>query len=180
VNLIDEAESLILHQFAQSPRLKALVRSLTKPFEEVLENIESLCDGRYIDEAWGARLDILGKIIGQPRMGMDDETYKAWISVGIRLNIGSGTSLDVLNILRILLGKIHFNMLEYWCGDLFFVIFAPPKVPLHALFEITRRATPIGIQCHFVKADMNQSFRFDTKPFSDTHFAEFFEENVHE
>jgi hypothetical protein len=32
--LVDEAESLLLHQFSQSPKLKALIRSLVKPFAE--------------------------------------------------------------------------------------------------------------------------------------------------
>ena len=35
--------------------------------------------GRYIEEAAGERLDVLGQLVGQPRLGMNDDDYRAWI-----------------------------------------------------------------------------------------------------
>ena len=59
MNLIDEAESLMLHQFKNSPKLNGLIRSLVAPLGEVDQLLQSMHHGRYIDEAASHRLDIL-------------------------------------------------------------------------------------------------------------------------
>jgi hypothetical protein len=178
VNLIDEAESLLLHQFTDSPKLIKLIRSLVTPLEEVATNIESLKEGRFIDQAHGRRLDILGHIVGQQRRGMSDEDYQAWIQVGIKLNSSSGSLEDILGILRILLGaKAQVLIYEYAPNDVVFTFFNRSKNSIRALFEITRSAVPIGTTCHFVCADLSETFRLDMSAFSQTKLSEFFKED---
>jgi hypothetical protein len=178
MNLIDEAESLLLYQFSHSPKLKALVKNLIKPFQELLDSIEALHHGQYIKDAHGPRLDILGAIVGQPRRNMDDSDYRAWIDVGIKLNNGSGTAEDVLTILKILYRNSADFLMHEHRNDIYFTLFKRPIAPMGAVFDIVQSATPITTTCHFICADGEPSFRFDVAPFEPSTLADFYEENL--
>ena len=194
MNLIDEAESLMLHQFRNSTKLIGLIRSLVAPLEEVDQLIQSMHQGRYINDATAHRLDILGRIVGQPRNGMDDDDYRAWIKVAIKLNIGSGNIADLLAILSILYGKNpDVELQERPPNNLVFSFFSLPHAPLKALFAILSSACPVSTKCSFIRADVGASaasirlaglephkakqiFRFDLSPFPESFFADFFKE----
>jgi hypothetical protein len=179
MTLMEEAESLILHQFAKSPKLNGLIRSLVKPFQEVLDQIEAMHHGRYIDTAHGQSLDVLGDIVGQSRQYMADGDYRPWIDVGIKLNSCTGTPEDVSGILRILYGhKPQVFMHEYHPHHVVFIFFALPKISSKALLGILRSAAPVTTVCHFIRADMGSTFRFDDSPLIEPHFADFFTENI--
>jgi hypothetical protein len=180
MNLMDEAETLVLHQFSGSPKLLGLIRTLVKPFQDILDDIEQLNHGRYIDQAIGHRLDVLGAIVGQSRRGLSDEDYRAWIKVGIRLNQGSGSSEDIFAILAIIYHPKPsvLSMREYTSGDVFFFFFTLPKAPFTALVNIVRSATPVTTTCHFIRADAEPSLRFDIMPFEGSKWADFYEEKL--
>ena len=179
MTLLEEAESLILHQFSRSPKLKGVVRCLVKPFQDALEELEKLHRGQYIKQAYGQTLDVIGSIVGQERLEMSDEDYRPWIKVGIKLNTGAGTPEDSLGILNILYGaRPPVLMHEYEPNDVAFTLFALPKAPLKTLVNIIRHAAPVGTACHVIRADTAPTFRFATSPFTESHLAEFIEENL--
>jgi hypothetical protein len=179
MNLCEEAESLLLYQFSQSAKLKALVRGLVEPFRIADDELHKLRHGRYIDEASGHTLDIIGSIVGQPRHNMKDGDYRAWITVGILLNQSSGTPEDVLAILNILYRlKPNFIMHEYQPNDVVFTLLTLPMAPVKAVFDIVRSASPVCTVCHFIRADKEPAFRFDVGSFSSSHFADYFLEDI--
>lgn len=176
MSLVAEAKSLMLHQFENSPNLNALVGALVKPLQSLADEIERLGDGRYISAAQDNRLDILGRLVGQARLGMSDEDFKAWIKVRILLNRSSGTMENVFEILAVLFGpKPPIWINEYKPNDVVAIFFIPVKMT--AVFGIIRAALPLANHCHFMRADFAPTFRFDTSSFSESHFAEFYEEN---
>jgi hypothetical protein len=71
---------------------------------------------------------------------MGDDDYRAWIDVGIRLNIGSGTPEDVLAIISILCGKKPNVLMHEYGHDAIFTFLALPKTPLKAFFAIIQSA----------------------------------------
>lgn len=175
MTLIEEAESLILHQFAKSPKIKALVRCLVKPFQEVLDVMELLHYGGYIKHASSHRLDVLGEIVGQPRRDMNDDDYRAWIDVGIKLNDCSGTAEDIFAILALLYrSSPRMLMHEYLPNEVVFTVFARPKAPFAVMFDIIKSAAPVTTMCHFIRAESLSNFKFDVSPFSESYLAEFF------
>ena len=179
MTLLEEAESLILHQFSRSPKLKGLVRCLVRAFQDALNELEKLHGGQYIEQAYGQTLDVIGSIVGQERLEMTDEDYRPWIKVGIKLNTGAGTPEDALGILSILYGaKPPVIMHECEPNDVVFTLFAPPKSPLKTQVKILRHAAPVGTACHVIRAHSLPTFRFDTSPFTKSHLAEFVEENL--
>lgn len=202
MNLLDEAESLILHQFSQSPKLNGLVRALVMPFEETLEHLEKLHHGRYIEEAQGKTLDIIGDIVDFERQNMSDEEYRIWLKVVILLNHSQGTANDVMAILHVLFGaRPAIQVDEYAPNIAMFTFFKYPDVPTKTLFSIIRRAVPITTTCKFVDASpgtstpknsinasvLNDSqnqplptFQLDVSRFDESVFADFFREEIYE
>lgn len=202
MTLLEEAESLILYQFSQSPKFNGLVRGLVTPFQEVLDHVERLHNGRYIDEAKGHALDVIGDIVDFERQNMRDEEYRIWLKVAILLNQSQGTADGVLAILQVLFGdRPALQLDEYAPNVAMFTFFRYPDVPTKILFSIIRRAVPLTTKCQFVDAspgiashengtsvmglknNHNQelpTFQLDASRFDESIFADFFREKIHE
>ena len=57
---------------------------------------------RVVGVAVGAQLDVLGRIVGEARLGDPDANYRLRIKAGILLNVSSGTPEELLAIFRLL------------------------------------------------------------------------------
>jgi hypothetical protein len=198
MDLLEEAESLILYQFSQSLKFNGLIRGLVTPFQEALDHVEKLHHGRYIEEGHGYTLDVIGDIVDFKRQDMRDEDYRVWLKVVILLNHSHGTANGVLAILQVLFGdRPDIQMDEYSPNVVMFTFFKYPTVPTKILFSIMRRALPLTTKCQFVDASSGASslenrinatgfnsdrdqtlptFQLDVSGFDDSVFADFFEE----
>ena len=194
MSLINEAESLLLYQFEHSKKLKNLTRALVLPFEKADIELKKLHHGRYIHEAHGSTLDIIGQIVDFPRKGMSDEDYRVWLKVAILLNNGQGTAFSIFGILQILFGeKPKIQIDEYEPNIVMFTFFEYPKFPTKILFSIIRKAVPIATKCEFVDASFSMNlnentinalsisenlppFQLDVTGFDVCAFADFFKE----
>ena len=80
----------------------ALIGAIAAGYQRVEDALWSLLVDRTLDSAAGAQLDVLGRIVGQPRNGMDDATYLIWLKVRIRVNRSSGTATDIHDVFALL------------------------------------------------------------------------------
>jgi hypothetical protein len=168
-----------------------------------LEHLEKLHNGRYIDDAKGETLDVIGAIVMFPRQSMSDADYRVWLKVAILLNNSSGTPGCVLEILRVLFGETPpIQVDEYLPNVVMFTFFKYPDVPIDILFSIIRRAVPLGTDCQFVDASPGEpepvsehcittfglkdghpslpAFQLDVTRFDESFFADFFDRRIHE
>jgi hypothetical protein len=58
-----------------------------------------------IDASEGVQLDNIGRIVGQPRNGVDDETYRLYLSARVLANKSDGTVEDIFSVMRALFGQ---------------------------------------------------------------------------
>ena len=175
MNLVEEAESLMLHQFKNAPKLKGLLRSLIQPLQTIADGVDHFSQGVHIDELSGHWLDILGGIVGQQRSGMTDEDFRTWLKIRIMLNRCNGTHEELLSILRLLLGSDYpLTLAEHKPKDVVFVFSAPLQTIAEAAFSLIKEAAPLGLKHHFINASVRNPFRFDATPFSQAQFADFF------
>lgn len=77
---------------------KKLLIALMGEFQVLEEAINQLYTGYWIDEAVGAQLDVLGKIVGQARQGFSDADYRRLIRARISVNRSKGTIEDILKV----------------------------------------------------------------------------------
>lgn len=146
-SLTREATSLLLSQFSESTKLKALIHSLVEPLEEALEAIESLRLSLYIDKASGEVLDTIGTILNQPRNNLGDADYGAWLKVRILLNNNSGTAEDIKRILSVLYAGIGGFELRESAGYLnVFLQKEPTFTTMKVIQAIIKEAVPMSVR----------------------------------
>ncbi len=98
--LVTQALALLLSQFKDTIRVKALIASYVQQLQELENAAWDLYRSRFIDEATFAQLDLLGALVGQPRNGQEDLTYRKYIKLRIFINKASGLSDEVLYVLQ--------------------------------------------------------------------------------
>ena len=98
------AQSRLVSQYADAPRVNALIAALASRTQVLEDAIADVADNRalYGDKAEGAQLDAIGALIGFERNGLDDVTYRVMIRGKIATNTSRGTLGDIENIAKTL------------------------------------------------------------------------------
>jgi hypothetical protein len=107
----------IYQQFKDDPVLVALVRDVIAPQFQALEDagqavalmlsidpVTSDPDSPLYGIGRGVQLDVIGRIVGQPRGGISDEVYRPYLRARIRTNRSSGSPDDLYAVFVALFG----------------------------------------------------------------------------
>jgi hypothetical protein len=78
--------------------LRNFLAALVSPLQEVEDAMLAILEQRSIDLAVGVQLDALGKLVGQPRLGLDDETYRRYVRARVATNRSDGNIEDVIKV----------------------------------------------------------------------------------
>lgn len=100
-----QARARMLEQFKGKPLFEGLVNVLAGRAQSVESVLYALATERGIDASVGAQLDLLGRLIGQPRGSYEDETYRLWLRVRRLVNGSSGTFSELIEIFELLSGN---------------------------------------------------------------------------
>jgi hypothetical protein len=103
----EQAYGLFLEQYAEKPRLAALLASYTQEIQELEDAIWAVRIGRFLDNAVGAQLDVIGKLVGESREGRADNVYRVLITGKIRVNWSLGRPKDVIETVRAVQGPAN-------------------------------------------------------------------------
>ncbi len=99
-DLSDEAIRLLLAQYQETPRIQALIRSVTDRAQELETAIVSASENILsLDSAEGVQLDLLGEILGEARDGRDDDPYRRALRVRVLVNRSDGTIEQLIAII---------------------------------------------------------------------------------
>jgi len=90
-----DAVALLTDRYRQ-PKISALLAAWTAEVQALELAYWDLLTKRSPATAEGAVLDLLGKIVGQPREGRTDEQYRVWISARVLVNQSSGLSRQLI------------------------------------------------------------------------------------
>lgn len=83
------------------------MRILCAPIQRLEDVLQQMLTMRTVDTALGVNLDIIGRIVGQSRVGAavsDDEVYRRYIRAKILTNKSRGLPEDLIAIARLVLG----------------------------------------------------------------------------
>lgn len=100
-----QAKALVIEQFKRSQRFNDWLGAYIGQVQDLEDALWQLYTMRGVDTAEGVQLDVLGVIVGQPRLGLDDEDYRTRIKVRIRLNRASGIADDIYAVFGLMLGN---------------------------------------------------------------------------
>lgn len=82
----------------QGNNTEKFIATLATPFQSIELMLQQLLTERSIDTAVGAQLDIIGKIVGQPRNGLDDDTYRRYCRARIATNKSNGIVENLITV----------------------------------------------------------------------------------
>lgn len=103
----DRLESRFMEQYKGKPNLLALARDVCAPqFQDLEDAFQSLLVAPSIDDGEGAVLDVIGRIIGQLRLGVDDPTYRQYLRARDRANHSTGVPEDIYAVMRAMFGAL--------------------------------------------------------------------------
>lgn len=99
----DRAVDRLAFQF-RKPNMEALIRAFCVPVQRLEDALWQLYTERFVDTAIGAQLDLIGKVVKQPRLGYLDADYRRLVKARISVNKSNGTTNNLLRVARLVLG----------------------------------------------------------------------------
>jgi hypothetical protein len=78
--------------------IEKLLAVIISPAQDIEDALQQLKTERWVDTAVGDQLDIIGRIVGQPREGRVDDDYRRFIRARIATNNSDGTFEDLITV----------------------------------------------------------------------------------
>jgi hypothetical protein len=120
---VTEAISLLTDVFRGGDVNKALLSSYIKEIQALEAAAFDVIEGRQLPTAENAQLDSIGDLVGEPRLGRDDDTYRAAIKVRIRINRSQGKAEDVIDVVRLIVGAGLFDYTEVYPAGFYVTVY---------------------------------------------------------
>ncbi len=95
------AADKLLEQFKNKPKWRAFIYSWLRPFEELRYQALRVRVELQLGNAEGDRLDMWGRILLQPRLGLDDEIYRRLLEARLAAKLSKGRSEDLIKVSRL-------------------------------------------------------------------------------
>lgn len=92
----------LLAQFQGKENIEAVLTAFLTQIQELENMFDQLLNDRTIDSASGDVLDLIGRVVGQDRMGFDDTEYRLWLKARILINKSSGTAEEIIEALYLI------------------------------------------------------------------------------
>ena len=90
----------------RKPRISAIIRGEAAQYQAIEDAYWQLLTEFGVETAIGWALDVLGKIVGEPRQGALDADYRLRVRARIRVNRSDGTIEDIIEVVRLLIGSV--------------------------------------------------------------------------
>lgn len=153
--------SLVVSQFQRSPRLLKVIEGLLDEVQRVEDAMLDVDSALDIESATGAQLDQMGLLLGERRDGLDDITYRRYLTARSMIRIGQGSTEDVIGIAATLSGGAVEYSPAYPAGYRIHLT-APVPDALKARFKARlTEATPAGVGLEVTQATSDDPFTFD-------------------
>lgn len=96
--------SRLYTQFRNKVTWEKWVVLLGRQFQDLEDATQTLFSFFDIDNVSGLQLDLIGRVVGQPRNGVSDADYRLYLRARIATNRSTGTPEDLYRVFRALFG----------------------------------------------------------------------------
>ena len=139
----EEALSLLLPQFDNSVDLRGFVKGLLASTPSFQSGLNEILAG-YSQEAVGAQLDKIGKLLNVERLGRDDAEYLSAIKVRIIINRATGSGANFIDMLQLVLPEdVTFQVFEQFPAAVRVIIYGAQTVITE---DVVNEILPIGVE----------------------------------
>jgi hypothetical protein len=171
----EEALTRVPRYLSEKPRFMALLESFVASAQALEVALQAVLNESSIETAVGAQLDQLGAVVGQPRKGLDDATYRVLIKAKILVNKSSGTIPDLIAIFVACAASspvvkdggnatVVVSLLQHAeDADL---------IPFFLAFLRDAKSAGVRAILEWIEVEPEEAFRYDTGPgYDDGHYA---------
>lgn len=162
---VAQAIANLVEQYKAQPKIAATLEAFVQQVQDLEDALFELLDERDLDTAVGAQLDTLGAIVGEGRLGRNDDDYRIAIRGRILVNLSEGTPVDLIELLSALSGG-SVKLVEYFPASLTAEILAEvaDEDEARRIGDLLRSATAAGVLSVLIYHGVPESerFRFDT------------------
>ena len=147
--------------FWGKPFIQAVLSAFVREIQRLEDDLWEMMDLRTLPNADMPRLKVLGRIVGQPRFGLDLEDYRLVIEARALANVSRGRASDILAVLNVLLGPGQYILLEVGNATLFLDVLGlttPTQLKMLSLVLPDVRAAGVGFQV--LSSDSADVFRW--------------------
>ncbi len=153
------------------PRIASLMLAMMNRVQELEDATWEVLEKYTLDGADDARLNVLGRVVGQPNLGWITETYRAVLRGKIRANRSRGLAIDIIEVCRLVTptaGRVNIaepgnaNLLV-WLDD---AISAQTLIALTYLLPKTR-AAGVGLTFFWSEGGIDEGFIWDESNWDD-------------
>lgn len=150
VDHVARAQGVLLSQLRDKTRFMKFVEIFVRPLQELEDVFWALIVNRRLATAVGVQLDVIGKIVDEPRGGLNDTDYRAVLRVKGRVLRSKGTADDLIEIAQLMLGVTPFMYDEFYPGTVVISLLDEPVFSAALLTKFLRKAKMGGIRLNVV------------------------------
>lgn len=132
---VEQGLALPIDQYRNTVRFRGVLKSYLTAIQDAEDGVWSSILGRLLDNAIGAQLDAIGRIVGEERADREDDLYRVFLRARIRVNHSNGHANDVIAVVR-LIGAGAFTYHDYYPASVDVHFSAPASLPGLASPEI--------------------------------------------
>lgn len=158
----------------RKPSIVALLRSWLGEVQEVENAFWQLLTERSVPNAVGAQLDVLGRLVDQPREGRSDEIYRIWVSAKVMVLRASGLVEELVAIVKHLLPDVPIYLEEYYPLAMMMRAENPIDPTLGtqiAKFLAAAKGGGVALQFEWFAAGMDQPLMLGSEPEYDSPYG---------
>lgn len=161
----EDAARRLLYQYKDKPKIQALLDAYfgdqVQELEDMLWQLFSRLD---LNGSSGIQLDRIGSIVSQPRLGLNDDLYRIWITARIGRNTSEGDIERVISIWRLFNpDAANIQLVEHFPAEVAIYSDAPLD-PAYSdrIFAFMQQATGAGIRFGYSAVfDPDNAFGFE-------------------
>lgn len=163
-DLLAEALERIVEQMRGKTDFGALLSLFTEQASSSQSSILGILNDTNIQLSDGAQLDGIGEIVGEERFARNDVVYRSAILSRIRINLSTGTTEDVISILKAILGPTFTIKIDEYFPASFIATVVEPIDPLLIdpanVAALMRSGRPAGVGSDLIFSVANP-FQYD-------------------
>lgn len=154
----------LLQQYANSPNLQGVLTAIINPIQDIESALTDMNTLRYLPNAQGAQLDVIGIIVGLARVaGQSDASYITALYGQIIVNVSQGDPEGLISAFHVFTGSTFTLIYEGICTLIFQSPWIPPdQDTVNAVLSRLQEAASAGIFVEsIVSFDATNAFAYD-------------------
>lgn len=170
---IQDAINRLAQQYADSSNFQAILSSFNEQIQDLEDTFFNLIEGQWVDNAEGQILDDFGTIVGQDRLGFDDDFYRILIYVKMGQNVSEGEPERLIDVYKIITrANLGWIFEDFPAGLTLMSNGEINPITAQFIYEQLQQVAPAGVRIDYIgQWDDERPFAFDgfpnAKPFDD-------------